>query len=133
MSALLYLFMKKTKNRIRCFIKQPSKIISTLLIVAVLGLSFYTSLSSHNSGHRDIDEFYAIVAAVYAFLFVNISKNGFSAGASFFGMADINLLFTSPVKSSEILFFGMVEQLAKHYIWVFLFFFSTDSHISITM
>ena len=123
MSALLYLFIKKTKNRIRCFIKQPSKMISALLIIAVFGLSFYTSLSSHSGGHRDIDEFYAIVAAVYAFLFVNISKNGFSAGASFFGMADINLLFTSPVKSSEILFFGMVEQLGKTlYMGVFVLF-----------
>ena len=123
MSALSYLFIKKTKNRIRCFIRQPLKIISLVLMVAVLGLSFYTSLFSQSSGHRDIDEFYAIVALVYAFLFVNISKNGFSAGASFFGMADINLVFSSPIKSSEILFFGMIEQLGKTiYMGAFVLF-----------
>lgn len=123
MSSLLYLFVKKTKNKIRCMLKQPSKIIATVLIVSVLGFSFYASMLTQSSGHRDIGEFYAIVSAVYAFLFISISKNGFSAGATFFSMADINLIFPSPIKSSAILFSGMVEQLGKTlYMGAFVLF-----------
>lgn len=113
MMPLLYLFAVKTKNKIRCFVKQPSKMVSALVFLGVILLSVYTSSLSYDKSYRSIDELYAIVFLVYTFLFVTISKNGFSGGATFFSMADVNLLFSSPIKSSRVLFFGMLEQLGK--------------------
>lgn len=112
MGALTYLFFTKQKNRLREYLRSPSKLILLLFMVAFFGLSFYTRSAGlySDSSFRSIDEFYAIVSLVYTMVFINVSKSGFSNGASFFSLADINLIFVSPSKSTSALFYGIIQQ-----------------------
>lgn len=122
MSALSYLFFKRLKNQSLQLIRQPSKLIFALLVV----LSLSTSLFSYAGGgyhHRSIEEFYALVALLYAGIFLSVAKSGFDNGGSFFSMADVNLIFVSPLKASSALLYAMIQQLGKSlYLGFFLLF-----------
>ncbi len=115
MSALLYLYFTKQKNRIKECFHSPSKLIFPLVALALICMSIFMGSESAAVHHqyRSIDEFLSIVFLIYTLLFVDISKNGFSNGAAFFTMADINLLFVSPIKSAGILFYGIIQQLGR--------------------
>lgn len=114
MSSLSYLYLTKQKNRIKEYFHSPSKLIFPLAVILILIISLFVAPSSRNNGNfRSIDEFLSIVFLVYTLLFVDISKNGFSNGASFFSMADINLVFVSPLKSARVLFYGILGQLGR--------------------
>ncbi len=122
MGALGYLFFKRLKNQALQFIRQPSRLIFGLLIILSLS-STLTSYTHYPYHHRSIEEFYAVVAMLYATVFVSVAKSGFDNGASFFSMADVNLIFVSPAKASSALFYAMIQQLGKSlYLGFFLLF-----------
>lgn len=125
MGALDYLFLTRLKNQAKQFIRKPSKLIVALLFVAAIAVTILPSAGEEiiYGSYRSIDEFYAIVALLYAMIFVTVAKNGFSNGGSIFSMADVNLIFVSPIKAASALFFGMLQQLGKSlYLGVFLLF-----------
>ncbi len=115
MSALGYLYLTKQKNRIREYFRSPSKLIFPIVVLALICMSIFMGgeAGTVNQQYRSIDEFLSIVFIIYTLLFVDISKNGFSNGAAFFSMADVNLLFVSPLKSTGILFYGIIQQLGR--------------------
>lgn len=114
MSSLVYLLSRKFKNRLREIIRRPSELIMLIVFVGLIAVTFVTgNHSGMPTGTRDVEEFYAIVLALYAFEFVMIAKNGFLNGASMFSMADVNLLFTSPKKPQNLLTFGLFGQLGR--------------------
>ncbi len=86
-----------------------------LCAVFLLGVAFtiFSSKTAYEGVYRDINELYSIVLFFYSVVFIMFSKNGFHSGASVFSMADVNLVFTSPVKSSTVLSFGLFQQLGK--------------------
>ncbi len=116
MKALIYLLTRKLKNNIISVIKSPARLVGVLILVALM---LFTALSGTQVpteniyGFRDINELYAIILLLYSFVFVMISKNGFYNGASMFSMADVNLIFTSPLKQGKILSFGLFQQLGR--------------------
>lgn len=125
MGALSYLFLTRLKNQAKQLVKKPSKLIFALLLVAAVGVTVIPS--AHEvplyASYRSIEEFYSIVALLYAAVFITVAKNGFSNGGSIFSMADVNLIFVSPIKATSALFFGMLQQLGKSlYLGVFLLF-----------
>ncbi len=113
MKPLAYLYLTKQKNRIKEYFRFPSKLIFPLAVIIILLMSLFVASSPLKGDYRSIDEFFGIVFLVYTLLFVDISKNGFSNGASFFSMADINLVFVSPLKSAGVLFYGILGQLGR--------------------
>lgn len=114
MSSLVYLLSRKFKNRLREIFRRPSELLALVIFIGLIAVTF---VSGNNGAMpvetRNIEEFYAIVLALYAFEFVMIAKNGFLNGASMFSMADVNLLFTSPKKSQTLLTFGLFNQLGR--------------------
>ncbi len=125
MGALGYLFLTRLKNQAKQFIKKPSKIIFALLLIAAIGVTIFPSAGEEiiYENYRSIEEFYAIITVLYCAVFVTVAKNGFSNGGSVFTMADVNLIFVSPIKATSALFFGMLQQLGKSlYLGVFLLF-----------
>lgn len=125
MGALDYLFLTRLKNQAKQLVKKPSKLIFVLIFVLALAVTILPSAGEEiiYGSYRSIEEFYAIVAILYAMLFVTVAKNGFSNGGSIFSMADVNLIFVSPIKATSALFFGMLQQLGKSlYLGVFLLF-----------
>ncbi len=115
MTPFFYLVSRRTKNSIKEFLRKPSRIIFTVFFLAILIFSFYTSAVSvpQEGFFRDKTEFYAIVFAVYTYAFFMTAKNGFINGASMFSMADVNLMFTAPLKEKSVLTFGLFQQLGK--------------------
>ncbi|MCM1363748.1 MAG: putative ABC exporter domain-containing protein [Faecalibacterium sp.] len=114
MSSLIYLLSKKAKNRIREALHRPSEIIVIILFLFLMFFTFFAGETAEQpTAFRSMDEFYAIVLALYAMIFVLSAKSGFVNGASMFSMADVNLLFPSPQKPRRLLTFGLLSQLGR--------------------
>lgn len=129
MNALSFLLLKKIKNQFREFLHKPSKIILALILVFCIFVTIFTSSAQNGQNFRSVNEFFSVIYLLYTFLFYNISKNGFNNGASLFSMADINLIFVSPTKSSRVLFFGILQQLGHSlYLGLFILFQYTIAH-----
>ena len=103
---------------------RPSELIIAVIFIALIVMNVFTAGQGGTEyARRDIDEFYAIVFAVYALVFLLSSKTGFVNGASMFSMADVNLLFTSPFSQKRLLSYGLVSQLGRSLmIGVFLIY-----------
>lgn len=109
MNAIVYLYSRKLKNKLKEVLKRPFELVLFGLFVALM----LFSTGSTSAYRRDINELHAIVFAVYALAFVMTAKNGFSNGATMFSLADVNLIFTSPRKSESVLFYGLFTQLGR--------------------
>ena len=112
MSPLVYLTVCKAKNKFLELLRKPLKLIFTIGFVLLLVMNFTVSQSAP-SGERPLVEFKAIIYAFYVLCFITEAKKGFQSGGTMFSMADVNLLFMSPVKSAPILFHGMLSRLGS--------------------
>ena len=112
MSALLFLTLCKIKNKLLELLHKPFRLMITLLFILLLVLNFTLNENSLG-GHRPYGEFKAIIFAFYILCFVIESKKGFHSGGTMFSMADVNMLFMSPVRSAFILFHGMLSRLGS--------------------
>jgi hypothetical protein len=110
---LLYLLLTRLKNQLMSWIKSPGKLIYSIFLLAMLILVVVTGNrpSSGQAVQRDIGELLAGLFALYLIIFVLMAKRGFDSGASLFSLADVNLVFTAPFRSSSVLFFGLVQQM----------------------
>ena len=113
MGALSYLLITRTKNQFLQFIRSPGKVIYAAILVFAIVMSFESGEPEFCTNYRQVGELYVILWAVYTFVFITVSKNGFSNGSALFSMADVNLLFTSPIKNTDILIHAMLRQLGR--------------------
>lgn len=113
MKSLAYLFFTNIKNYFKDLKNSPSKIVLYVVVIALLGLSIYsrTQINYEANEIRDISEVYGMIFALYASVFIMICSKGFSSGSSFYSMADVNMLFTLPISSKKILFYGLIKQM----------------------
>ena len=97
-----------------------------LFFVLLIGMMVVSSLAAPLPANerRDPKELAAMVLVLYGFMFFLGSNNGFSSGASFYSMADVNLLFSCPISQKKILVYGLVRQLQTSCFWAFSWFFS---------
>lgn len=114
MQALLYILKRTFVNTIKNIIKQPlvliGYILGILFIIFILVLSFLDS-SFNNYGSYDL--FFSLaVTALFIYAYFTLKKS-IDNGSSFFRLADVNMLFTSPIKSNNILFYGFLKQLLQ--------------------
>ncbi len=125
MRALGYLFITTVKNRVKELRRHPSQLILVLFIIAMLGLVVFTAgLPSDTAAERrPMAELRAMLLALYAVMFLLLCKNGLSSGASFYTMADVNLLFSTPIRPQRILFYGLVRQLGTSVLLGFFLLF----------
>lgn len=126
MSGIWYLWNTTLKNRLLELKKHPARLVLylvfALLIVFVIAVSF-TTPASELENMRDVREFYAIVGGLFLFLLCAEITKGMSSGASFFEIADVNLLFQSPTSPRTILYYGLVRQMGTSlFVGVFILF-----------
>ena len=113
MKGIVYLFSRTLKNSLREFVKSPGKLILALLVLLGLAsviLSSAVSPAAAPEALRDKQELFAVVLALFVFIFVANTLKGLSSGASFYSMADVNLLFATPISQAKILFYGLLRQ-----------------------
>lgn len=110
---LRYLLLTRLKNQLLSWVKSPGKLIYSIFLLAMLVLVVVTgnAPASEQAAQRNIGELIAGLFALYLIIFVLMAKRGFDSGASLFSLADVNLVFTAPFKSSSVLFFGLIQQM----------------------
>ena len=125
MKALPYLFFTTLKNRIKELRKHPSQLILVLLFAAMLVLVVVSAglPSGEPQALRPMAELRAMMLALYAVMFLMLCHNGLSSGASFYSMADVNLLFATPLRQQRILFYGLFRQLGTSALLGFFLLF----------
>lgn len=113
MRSLVFLLRKQFKNTILSLFKQPSRLIIVLVFIALLAMTIAPSLGAVPDGEtfRDISELYAAIFVVFTGFFLLMANNGFGSGSSMYSMADVNILFETPIRSKIILFYGLLRQI----------------------
>lgn len=124
MGALGYLFFTRIKNTLLGALKKPARLIMILVFAALIGFTVFAGdQASDASELRDINELFAIIFALYFSIALITMLNGLNRGASFFSMADVNMLFPAPVSSRKILLYGMLRQLGTIFFMGFFILF----------
>ncbi|MGI5893135.1 MAG: putative ABC exporter domain-containing protein [Candidatus Merdivicinus sp.] len=124
MKGILFLVRSTFRNQLKEMIRTPGRLIGTIVVVVMLGITLLGGTSS--GGGETVLPFEmltALVTAVYAFLFFVTVRNGLNAGATFYSMADVCLLFSAPIQSRTILFYGLIRQLGMSLLVGFLLIF----------
>lgn len=131
MGALSYQLLCSIKNRLLRMLKKPLGLIAMLVL---FGLMLFASLQS--AAERDPSfapfEAYtgiAVLAICFLFTYLNLIR-GLSTGTTFFFMADVNLLFCSPVVPQKILVYGIVKQLGTTALTTLVLFFQIPNLIN---
>ncbi len=125
MKALLYLVFTNIKNTIKDLKKHPSKLILVAFFVILLAITIISGNATKQVEAKagNIEELYAGVFILCAMTFFMNAMTGFSSGASFFSMADVNLLFLTPISTKKILFYGLIQQMSQSFLVGFFIFF----------
>jgi hypothetical protein len=118
MKALSYLLITQLKNRILAIRKKPALLILYAFIILMIFFSAFSLLIFDHEGSTKrsfADErimYLAITGFGLLYLFV-FTTSGLSTGSTLFSMADVGLLFVSPVSSKKILMYGLVSTMGK--------------------
>lgn len=115
MKSLIYLMLTTTKNRILELKRHPAKLILTLFVLVMLGIVIFSSLLTEPEeveNYRSITELYAIILALYTFIFGLGALQGLNSGSSFFSIADVQLVFPAPISSRRVLLYGLIKQMS---------------------
>src|SRR5690554_428307 len=108
MRALAYLILTRFKNRIKNTIKNPGAIIIIIFIIALVVISAINNPSNQFAKtYRHISEVYAMITALYIWVFVMNCLNGLSKGASLYSMPDVSLVFVAPISTKKVLLYGL--------------------------
>lgn len=115
MKSLVYLMRTTIKNRILELKKHPTKLILVLFLIVMFGFAVVTSLFAappEAKSYRPIAELYAIILGLYALIFGVGAFQGLSSGSSFFTVADVQLVFPSPISPRRVLLYGLIKQIS---------------------
>lgn len=125
MRALLFLIRKNLKNIIKSAFKKPLVLIGYIFaLVFVIGMIVAAFTMPSGLVRTSSPElFKGIMMLVFAFLYYTSLKLGIEKGSSFFRMADVNMVFTSPLRPNKILVYGIIKQLAGTLLLVVLALF----------
>jgi hypothetical protein len=111
MTALLYLFFTRLKNRLREMLRKPGQLVYIILMLALLVFVISSGGTEVAAGERPITEFYAICFVLFFAMFMLSVYKGLSTGGSFYTMSDVNFLFPAPISPRRILTYGLIRQL----------------------
>lgn len=117
MKAILYLTVMTVKNKLLSLRNKPLLLIVYLLCAISFGAGVVYLLFSRKSinlgGNGDIRMLYAITAGFCLLFSYSSLAAGLTTGGTLFNMADVSLLFVSPVKPRKILIYGLVKQMGS--------------------
>jgi len=116
-SPLLYVQLTTAKNELKETLKKPAKLILSLFLVFLIAGNFILAgFSSVGDETRDPCEIAAMALALYTFMAVTVMSSGFTKSAAMFTMADVNLIFTSPVSKAGVFVYGAVKQMRSSFV-----------------
>lgn len=124
MESLIYLFQRSIVNSMKELKKRPLKlvfyIVMALLIITSLTLSIKGNIQRTDT---NIEIYRSIfLGLILMFLFISL-KAGIEKGNNLFRLQDANFLFTAPIKSQLVLFYGFTKQMKNNFILIILLAF----------
>jgi hypothetical protein len=119
MSALAFVLYRSFVNIVKSLIKHPSALIGYIIIICLVLFPSLIGTNGQPGFMINLNIVKAVFMGYIIFLFLIALVSSLS-GSSFFRMADVNLLFTSPINAGYILMYGFLKQLGTN-IFVMLF------------
>ncbi len=112
MNALVFILRKTLINYIKEMFRKKSSIVVLIIFAALIGLLVFSSSTVEAAPLSNLDVFGAFLVGIYLFIFMMTISQGLKKGTALFSMADVNLLFTSPVNPRKTLIYGVARQTA---------------------
>ncbi len=115
MRALAYLLVRSFKNTVKGLIRKPAALIAYVIIACLILIPSIINKSTQQpiTSRINVDIVKSVIMGYIMFL-IGISVMSSLNGASLFRMADVNLLFTAPLKAGYVLIYGSIKQLAAN-------------------
>lgn len=126
MKGIPYLFLTQLKNTVKELKHNPAKLILVVFVALMIGFVIFTGNMAGEvemNELRPAAELNAMVFVLLLAVFVLSTLNGLNSGASFFSMADVNLLFATPIKPVRVLFYGLIKQMGTSLLVGFFLIF----------
>ncbi|WP_313134888.1 putative ABC exporter domain-containing protein [Anaerocolumna sp.] len=116
MKGLSYLLITSFKNRFLSLKRKPAlAVVYGIIFISIIlmVIAFHADSNSIKAAsYQDIRILYGIIALIGMLYIVIFSTTGLSTGSTLFTMADVGLLFVSPISSRKILIYGLLKQMA---------------------
>jgi len=125
MSSLFYILRKQLKNIIRGLAHKPLALIGYIFIgIMLVGFVIVTLIMPSGSIRNIGSEVFS--AGITGFILIAMYlglRQGIERGNTYFRFADVNLVFTAPLKPSRVLLFGFIKRIGTSlFIAMFTFF-----------
>lgn len=112
MYALSYLLAARLKNTVRDLLRHPGRLLYVVILVLLFLFAAVGSSGLASDHVRDLHELAAMGNGLFLLVFLLGLWNGFAKGGSVFSMADVNLLFPSPIRRTQALFYALLRQMS---------------------
>lgn len=112
MHALSYLMAARLKNTVKDLLRHPGRLLYVVVLILLFFFAAAGSSSLEFGAFRDPRELAAMGSGLFLLVFLLSLWNGFSKGGSIFSMADVNLLFPSPIRRTQALFYALLRQIS---------------------
>jgi hypothetical protein len=113
------------KNLIRGAFKKPIILIGyifvAIFLIGMIVLSFAMPAGLVRQASPDL--FTGIMMLVFTVLYYTTLKLGVDKGSTYFRMADVNLVFTAPVRPNQVLLYGFIKQIVGTFFLLFIAMF----------
>jgi len=133
-NALGYLLRTKIHNQLISFFKKPIRLIYVVIFAALILLTLIGGNEGANESDRvvrSVSELTAALNALLILIFATTFNAGLSNGGTFFKMADVNLLFPSPLNKRNVLFYALIQQIGTSMlIGLFILFQYSMLHVT---
>lgn len=129
MNAVLFLATRQLKNFVRQTVHRPSRLITYLASVGLIGWMF-VDLSLHprtTGSFTDIRLLEGLFLAWLLLLGTLTLTTSLQSGSAVFRMSDVNLLFVSPTSPRLILIYGLARQMGATLLGFFFMLFYCGS------
>jgi hypothetical protein len=125
MAALSYLLRRNILNYIKSLKKMPGLLAMYIVFLLLIVMMLVFGSNDEFSGNQWLtDDMRTVIFAALPLLALYFTvSNGLKKGSTFFRMADVNFVFSSPIDRRPILIYGFVRQLGISLLIVAWLFF----------
>ena len=131
MKALVYLLLTILKNKILNLKKKPIYIVIygviLVSIIFMFVIAYAVDTEIRVNEFTDIRVLYSIIFGVASLFLVLQVITGLSSGSTMFNMADVGILFVSPISSKKILVYGLIKQMGTTLVSALFIFYQINT------
>ena len=113
MSAFSYIVKTSLKNFFKAQLKKPVLLIVYAVVIALLLFSMSQGGGAAEALGVSPDIWKALALIYFAAQIYVVLHGAMTKGTTVFGLEDVQLLFSAPVKPQSVLLYGVVRQMGK--------------------